>query len=128
MACKSKRAEATRRLKSLIAMGVLDQKVLDLWKDHQDTVTLICSKVEKIDDEEWYDTFAEIKNYFERNHPGYVVYHMKEIGGPLLGLFYVGPNEDEWEEERIQEDGTMMCYVYNALVSSLSEAGYVNLI
>lgn len=127
MTLTKQKTEATKRLKTLVEADLTMREALSKWRKQKLTVMLSCGEVYDIDDEELGSTFINLRNHFERKFPGYMVYHMIELGGPLLAIFYVGPYEEEWEDERLNEDKTIQAYVYNALNDSFSEPGMISL-
>lgn len=120
-------AEAVLRFQTLREEYGHDASALEKYEKGILTVTLLNGEVCNIDDPEFGNTFIDIINEFQSNYPGYEVFHCLELDRIRLAVLYVGPNEDEWEMERIDEDGYMYCYVYNAFLPALSEPGEVRL-
>ena len=120
--------EALMRLRLMRYQFRLDnKKVEENYKEGKLMITLASGEVLFIDDESLGDTFTDILAEFNAKYPNNHVYHMLELGGPLLAVMYVGSTMDDWESERIDDDGYCTCYVYNALAPYCSEFGDVHI-
>ncbi len=119
--------EAAMRLKVMRYQFRLEKDIENNYEDGKLMVTLVDGDPYFIDDEDLGDTFTGILNNFNSKYPDYHVYHMIELGGPRLAIMYVGPIEDEWDDERMDDEGYLSCYVYNALIPDYSEFGEVQI-
>lgn len=119
--------EAAMRLKVMRYQFRLEKDIEENYKKGNIMITLAGGDALAIDDEDLGETFTDILKGFNFQYPDYHVYHMIEIGGPRVALMYVGPREDEWEEERMNDDGYLNCYVCNALIPEYSEFGEVQI-
>lgn len=113
------REEATRRLNELVEKGIVETDVLKKWDENHLTVTFSCGEMADFDDEDRVGAiYHNLCEHFEKEFPGYMVYHMMELSPIILGLLYVSPNEKAWEDERLSEDRRMEAYVYQAWFDS----------
>ena len=56
--------------------------------------------------------------------PYHVIKSFTEVG-TLYAVLYVSNSEEEWDMERMENDGSIFSYVYNATNPSFSEYGYI---
>lgn len=119
--------EAAMRLKVMRYQFKLEKDIEENYKIGKIMVTLSGGQAAFIDDEDLEDTFLNIVRDFNSRFPEYHVYHLIELGGPLVAMMYVGPRETEWEEERMDDEGYLTCYVYNAFIPEYSEFGEVQI-
>lgn len=119
--------EAAMRLRVMRYQFKLEKDIEENYKKNRLMVTVESGQAYFIDDEDFGDTFTDILKDFNTKYPNYHVYHMIELGGPCLAVMYVGPKVNEWEYERMDDDGYMNCYVYNALIPEFSEFGEVQI-
>ena len=80
-----------------------------------------------LDDEE-----QQIVKDFEKEHEGYIVYHViltKTYDGDLYNLLYVNPDDEEWEYDRMDiANGETLAYVYNKEYPMFSEFGHISIV
>ena len=58
--------------------------------------------------------------------PYHVIKSFTEVG-TLYAVLYVSNSEEEWDMERMENDGSIFSYVYNATNPSFSEYGYIGI-
>lgn len=58
--------------------------------------------------------------------PYHVIKSFTEVG-TLYAVLYVSHSEEEWDMERMENDGSIFSYVYNATNPSYSEYGYIGI-
>ena len=58
--------------------------------------------------------------------PYHVIKSFTEVG-TLYAVLYVSHSEEEWDMERMENDGSIFSYVYNATNPSFSEYGYIGI-
>ena len=71
----------------------------------------------------------ELIDNFEKNHPGYLVYHMIHNiyeFGECYSMLYVSPDTDEWQQDKDDiNEGYVFAYVYNKTDEWCSEFGSI---
>ena len=122
--------EAINRINTLIEKCKLNQNVLKYFKEDKVYYSYLTAGgfMGSIDTISYDKNYEKAVKDFEIKHPNCLVYHAIEsitTHGKLLSLLYVSDDKEEWESERLENDNSIMSYIFNLDNSNLSEFGYI---
>lgn len=122
--------EAINRIKTLIERCNLNPNVLKYFNEGKVYYSYLTANgsMGSIDTISYDKDYEKVVKDFEEKHPDYIVYHAIEsitTHGKLLSLLYVSDDKEEWESERLENDNSIMSYVFNLDNPDLSEFGYI---
>lgn len=121
--------EALARIDTLVKECGLNPKVGEYFKQGKLYYSYITGGgfIGSIDTITYDPRYAKAVKQFESEFRDCMVYHVIETRthfGLMLSMLYVGPDEDEWEGQRL--DGhDIIAYVFNVDEPDCSDIGYI---
>lgn len=124
-------SEALGRIRTLVDSLGLNAKVEGYFAEGKVYYSYLTAGgfIGSIDSIEYDSRYSAALRTFESEHRGYLVYHAietKSAFGTTLSLLFVGPDEKEWEGQRL-DGNDIYCYVANVDNPDWSEFGFVTL-
>ncbi len=123
------RNEALARIRTLIDRIGLNPKVEGYFAEGRVYYSYLTAGglIGCIDTIEYDPRYSAALRAFESQFRGHLVYHAIETRsalGTMLSLLFVGPDEEEWEGQRLHGND-IFCYVANVEDPDWSEFGYI---